>query len=122
MGAIAALKAKGQKIGFIGGINIPLIQRFENGFKGGAMYVNTAYRQEGIILSQYISKEFEGFNDPTGGYNIASALYKQGAAVIYHAAGGSGDGLFRPPRSWASSPSASTPTRASSTAPTRTRR
>lgn len=95
VGAIAALKAKGQKVGFIGGVTIPLIQRFENGFKGGAMWVNAVYRQEGAILSQYISKEFTGFNDPTGGYNIATALYKQGAAVIYHAAGGSGDGLFR---------------------------
>jgi basic membrane protein A len=95
VGAIAALKAKGQKVGFIGGVTIPLIQRFENGFKGGAMWVNPVYRKEGNILSQYISKEFTGFNDPTGGYNVATALFKQGAAIIYHAAGGSGDGLFR---------------------------
>lgn len=95
VGAIAALKAKGQKVGFIGGVTIPLIQRFENGFKAGAMWVNPAYRKEGAILSQYISKEFSGFNDPTGGYNVATALYKQGAAILYHAAGGSGDGMFK---------------------------
>lgn len=95
VGAVAGLKAKGQKVGFIGGVTIPLIQRFENGFKGGAMWVNPVYRKEGNILSQYISKEFTGFNDPTGGYNVATALFKQGAAILYHAAGGSGDGLFR---------------------------
>lgn len=95
VGAIAGLKAKGAKIGFVGGVTIPLIQRFENGFKGGAMWVNPAYRQEGNILSQYISKEFSGFNDPTGGYNVATALYKQGAVILFHAAGGSGDGMFK---------------------------
>lgn len=95
VGAIAGLMAKGQKVGFVGGVTIPLIQRFENGFKGGAMWVNPAYRQEGNILSQYISKEFSGFNDPTGGFNVASALYKQGAVILFHAAGGSGDGMFK---------------------------
>ena len=48
-----------------------------------------------MILSQYIGKDPTAFNDPTGGYNIASSFYKQGAAVVYHAAGGSGDGLFK---------------------------
>jgi basic membrane protein A len=56
--------------------------------------VNPVYRQEGNVLSQYISKEFTGFNDPTGGYNVATALYKQGA-ILFHAAGGSGDGMFK---------------------------
>jgi basic membrane protein A len=95
IGAIAALKAKGAKIGFLGGMDIPLIHRFDNGFQAGAMYVNPAYRKPGTILSQYIGKESTAFNDPTGGYNIAASFYKQGAAVVYHAAGGSGDGLFK---------------------------
>jgi basic membrane protein A len=95
VGAIAALKAKGAKIGFLGGMDIPLIHRFDNGFQAGAMYVNKAYRKPGMIMSQYIGKDPTAFNDPTGGYNIASSFYKQGAAVVYHAAGGSGDGLFK---------------------------
>jgi basic membrane protein A len=95
VGAIAALKAKGAKIGFLGGMDIPLIHRFDNGFQAGAMYVNKAYRKPGMIMSQYIGKDPTAFNDPTGGYNIASSFYKKGAAVVYHAAGGSGDGLFK---------------------------
>ena len=47
VGAIAALMAKGKKIGFLGGMDIPLIHRFENGFDAGAMYVNPAYREHG---------------------------------------------------------------------------
>jgi basic membrane protein A len=95
MGALAAYKANGKKIGFIGGVDIGLIHRFENGYRAGAMYVNPAYRKDGSILVQYISKEFSGFNDPKGGYDVAMNLYKQGAVIVYHAAGGSGDGLFK---------------------------
>jgi basic membrane protein A len=95
VGALAALKADGKKIGFMGGVDIGLIHRFENGFRAGAMYINPAYRKPGAILVQYISKEFSGFNDPKGGYDVSMNLYKQGADIIYHAAGGSGDGLFK---------------------------
>ncbi len=95
VGALAALKADGKKIGFMGGVDIGLIHRFENGFRAGAMYVNPAYRKPGAILVQYISKEFSGFNDPKGGYDVSMNLYKQGAVIVYHAAGGSGDGLFK---------------------------
>jgi basic membrane protein A len=59
------------------------------------MYVNKAYRKPGMILSQYIGKDPSAFNDPTGGFNISTTFFKQGAAVVYHAAGGSGDGLFK---------------------------
>jgi basic membrane protein A len=95
VGALAAYKADGKKIGFMGGVDIGLIHRFENGFRAGAMYVNPVYRKNGQVLVQYISKEFSGFNDPAGGYNVAMNLYKQGAEIVYHAAGGSGDGLFK---------------------------
>jgi len=95
VGAVAALNAKGAKIGFLGGMDIPLIHRFDNGFQAGAMWVNKAYRKPGMILSQYIGKEPTAFNDPAGGYQIAASFYKQGAAVVFHAAGGSGDGLFK---------------------------
>ena len=95
VGAIAALKAKGKSIGFLGGMDIPLIHRFENGFDAGAMYVSKVYRANGMIMGQYIGKDPTAFNDPTNGYNISSNFYKQGAAIVFHAAGGSGDGLFK---------------------------
>ncbi len=95
VGAIAAYKAKNVKIGFLGGMDIPLIHRFDNGYQAGAMYVAPAYRKAGMILSQYIGKDPTAFNDPKGGYDIASNFYRQGASVVFHAAGGSGDGLFK---------------------------
>ena len=95
VGAIAGLMNKGKPVGFLGGMDIPLIHKFDAGFKAGAMYVNRALRKNGMILSQYIGKDPTAFNDPTGGYNIAASFYKQGADIIYHAAGGSGDGLFK---------------------------
>jgi len=94
VGAIAGMLNKGAPVGFIGGMDIPLIHKFEAGFKAGAMYANPKLRADGMILSQYIGKDPTAFNDPTGGRNIAESFYKQGASVIYHAAGGSGDGLF----------------------------
>ncbi len=95
VGAIAALKAKGKPIGFLGGMDIPLIHRFENGFDAGAMYVSKAYRASNMIMGQYIGKDPTAFNDPTNGYNISANFYKQGAAIVFHASGGSGDGLFK---------------------------
>lgn len=96
VGALAGLMAKkGEKVGFLGGVDIPLIHRFDNGFAAGAMYVNKDLRASGMILSQYISKDFGGFADPTGGYNVSTNLYKQGASIIFAAAGSSGDGLFK---------------------------
>lgn len=95
VGAVAGLLSKGKKVGFLGGMDIPLIHRFDNGFQAGAMYVNRGLRAKGRILSQYIGKDPGAFNDPTGGYNIASSFYKQGAGIVFHAAGGSGDGLFK---------------------------
>src|SRR5208337_4554457 len=78
----------------VGAMDIPLIHRFQNGFDAGAMYVSKAYRANGMIMDQYIGKDPTAFNDPTNGYNISSNFYKQGAAIVFHAAGGSGDGLF----------------------------
>jgi len=95
VGAIAALKARGKPIGFLGGMDIPLIHRFENGFDAGAMYVNKAYRAPGAIMGQYAGKDPTAFNDPTTGYNISANFYKQGAEIVFHASGGTGVGLFK---------------------------
>jgi basic membrane protein A len=95
VGAIAALKARGKPIGFLGGMDIPLIHRFENGFEAGAMYVNKAYRAPNAIMAQYAGKDPTAFNDPTTGYNISANFYKQGAEIVFHASGGTGVGLFK---------------------------
>lgn len=92
VGAAAALKSESGIIGFIGGVNIGLINKFEAGFKFGAEYINPDIE----ILPQYLTEppDFSGFNDPAKGKEAALAMYEQGADVVYHAAGGSGGGLF----------------------------
>ncbi|MDX1448203.1 MAG: BMP family ABC transporter substrate-binding protein [Acidimicrobiia bacterium] len=93
VGAAAALKSTTGTIGFIGGVNIELIQKFEAGFIAGARAVNPDIE----ILSQYVTEppNFDGFNDPASGRVIAQSMYESGADIIYHAAGGTGAGLFQ---------------------------
>ena len=95
VGAIAALKADGAPIGFLGGKNIPIIHRFQNGFAGGAIYADRRYSKRGMLLAQYIGTTDKAFVDPDRGYLLAHEMFEQGAAVIFHAAGASGAGLFR---------------------------
>ena len=92
VGVAAGLKSKAKHVGFIGGVDIPLIQDFQTGFEAGVKSVN----KDIVIDSKYISPagDFSGFGDPAKAKTIALAQYTAGADVIYHAAGGSGDGLF----------------------------
>jgi len=93
VGAAAAMKSTTGTVGFIGGVTIPLIVKFDAGFRAGALHVNPDIV---ILDSVYLSDppDFSGFGDPGAGKLAADALYAQGADVVYHAAGGSGFGLF----------------------------
>lgn len=93
VGAAAALKSTNGHIGFIGGVSIDLIKKFEAGYIAGAKAVNPDI----IIDSQYVTEppDFAGFNDPAAGKVIAQSMYEDGADVVYHAAGGTGAGLFQ---------------------------
>jgi basic membrane protein A len=95
VGVIAALVDDTGKVGFIGGMDIPLIHKFHGGFFAGAMYAKEALRKPGALLSQYCGKDPTAFNDPKTAESIAVNFYNQGASIIYHAAGGSGAGLFK---------------------------
>ncbi|MET0662338.1 MAG: BMP family ABC transporter substrate-binding protein [Ilumatobacteraceae bacterium] len=92
VGAAAALKSESGIIGFIGGVENELIQKFEAGYAAGAQAVNPDIE----ILTNYISQppDFSGFNDPAKGKELAAAQYEAGADVVYSAAGGSGLGAF----------------------------
>lgn len=93
VGVAAALKSEAKKVGFIGGVNIELIQRFEAGFIAGVQAIDPNIE----IDIQYITEppDFAGFNDPASGKVIAQSMFEGGADVVYHAAGGSGAGLFQ---------------------------
>jgi basic membrane protein A and related proteins len=94
VGAAAALKSETGIVGFIGGVEVPLIKKFQAGFEAGAKFVNPDIT---ILPAVYLTQvpDFTGFNDPVKGKEAALALYGQDADVIYHAAGGSGGGLFQ---------------------------
>lgn len=74
-------------IGFIGGVDNPLINQFAAGYCAGAVYVDP----EATVLMDYAG----GFNDPTTAKTIANTFYEKGADVIFHASGASGMGLFQ---------------------------
>lgn len=86
VGVIAGLQTETNTVGFIGGVEGPLIKKFENGFKAGVKSVNP----DAEILVQYA----ESFNDASIGQQIAGNFYNGGADIIYHAAGGTGNGVF----------------------------
>ncbi|PUF89023.1 MULTISPECIES: BMP family protein [unclassified Geobacillus] len=86
VGVVAGLTTKTNKIGFIGGMEIPLIEKFESGFLAGVKAVNPKAKVE----VQYAG----AFDQADKGKAIASSMYASGVDVIYHAAGGTGNGLF----------------------------
>ncbi len=90
-GAAAALKSETGIVGFIGGAEIPVIWKFEAGFEAGAR----AVRPDVEIQIVYLGQGFDGFRDPDHARGVATRLYRNGADVIYHAAGFSGWGLFQ---------------------------
>jgi basic membrane protein A len=92
VGVAAALATKTKNVGFIGGVNEPLIQKFQAGFQAGVKAVNPSVKIQVKYLSQ--PPDFTGFNDPAKGKTTALGMYNAGADVVYHAAGGSGAGLF----------------------------
>lgn len=93
VGAAAALKTKTNTVGFIGGVETPLIKKFEAGFLAGVKAVNPAIQ----VKAQYLTQvpDFSGFNSVDKGKAAAEGMYQGGADVIYHAAGGSGGGVFQ---------------------------
>jgi basic membrane protein A len=92
VGVAAALATKTKNVGFIGGVNEPLIQKFQAGFQAGVKAINPAIKVQVKYLTQ--PPDFGGFNDPAKGKTAALGMYNNGADVVYHAAGGSGAGLF----------------------------
>ena len=93
VGAAAAQASKTGIIGFVGGVDTELIKKFEAGYVAGAKAVNEDIEVEVKYLST--GDDFSGFGDPAAGETTATGLYDAGADVVYHAAGGSGTGVFK---------------------------
>ncbi|HUK61867.1 MAG TPA: BMP family ABC transporter substrate-binding protein [Dongiaceae bacterium] len=91
VGALAALTSKTGKVGFVGGMQIPLIKKFEAGYLAGVH----AVRPKTEVLIKYAGSTGEAFKDPAKGTELALAEYNAGADVIYHASGATGRGVFQ---------------------------
>jgi basic membrane protein A and related proteins len=94
VGAIAAMTSKSKKVGFVGGMDIPLIHKFEAGYKAGVKAVCPQCR----VIAQYAGVTPEAFRNPGKGKELALSQYNQGVDVIFHASGSTGLGVFEAAR------------------------
>ncbi len=99
VGAIAGLTASPDssgliKVGFIGGMDIPLIRRFELGFAAGAEAEAKRNHHRIKVISNYIGITADSWNNPAKAKELAMAQYDSGVQVIFSAAGASNSGLF----------------------------
>ncbi|TFF27758.1 BMP family ABC transporter substrate-binding protein [Jiella endophytica] len=91
VGILAAMKAKDGKVGFIGGMDIPLISKFACGYKGGVKSVS----KDDAVYENMTGTTGAAWNDPVRGGELAKAQIDKGADVIFHAAGGTGIGVLQ---------------------------
>ena len=94
VGALAALVGKSKKVGFVGGMDIPLIHKFEAGYKAGVRQVCPDCQ----VIAQYAGVTPEAFRNPGRGKELALSQYQQGVNVIFHASGSTGLGVFEAAR------------------------
>ncbi len=94
VGALAALLTKTNTLGFVGGMQSPLIKKFEVGYVAGAKYANPACK----VLVGYAGITGEAFKNPGKGKELALGQYSQHADIIYHASGVTGLGVFEAAR------------------------
>lgn len=90
VGALAALVSETGTLGFVGGMDIPLIHKFEAGYRAGA----TQVRPDARVLVRYAGVTGDAFQNPTKGKELALAQIDQQADVIFHASGSTGLGVF----------------------------
>lgn len=91
VGLLAALASKSGKLGFVGGMDIPLIRKFQCGYEQGARYANPKV----VLLSAMTGTTPAAWSDPTRGAELAKAQFAQGVDVVFAAAGGTGVGVYQ---------------------------
>jgi basic membrane protein A len=91
VGLLAAMASQTGTVGFVGGMQIPLIGKFECGYVQGAIETKEGTK----VIRNYTGDTPSAWNDPSRGAEITRAQIDQGADVIYHAAGGTGVGVLQ---------------------------
>jgi basic membrane protein A len=91
VGVAAAMASKTGKVGFVGGMDIPLIRKFACGYVQGAKYANP----DAQVFENMTGTTGDAWNDPTKGGELARSQFDRGADVVYAAAGGTGLGVYQ---------------------------
>lgn len=91
VGLLAAMKSESGTVGFVGGMDVPLIRKFACGYKGGVL----ATREGATVIENMTGTTGSAWNDPVRGGELARSQIDQGADVIFHAAGGTGIGVLQ---------------------------
>ncbi len=91
VGVVAAMASKTNKVGFVGGMDIPLIRKFACGYEQGVKHVNP----QATIFQNMTGTTPAAWNNPTKGGELARSQFDRGADVVYAAAGGTGIGVYQ---------------------------
>jgi basic membrane protein A len=91
VGMAAAMASETGKVGFVGGMDIPLIHKFQTGYEEGVRHVNP----DAEVLVNYTGTTPAAWNDPTKGAELAQSQFDRGADVVYAAAGATGLGVLQ---------------------------
>ncbi|MBB5204013.1 basic membrane protein A [Inhella inkyongensis] len=91
VGVAAALKSKSGKVGFIGGMDIPLIRKFQCGYEQGVKATNA----KAETFANMTGTTATAWNDPTRGAELAKNQFAKGVDVVFAAAGGTGAGVYQ---------------------------
>ena len=91
VGMLAAMSSKSGKVGFVGGMDIPLIRRFVCGYEQGVKYVNA----EASVIQNMTGTTPAAWSNPARGAELAKSQFDRGVDVIYAAAGSTGNGVLQ---------------------------
>lgn len=91
VGLLAAMASESESVGFVGGMDIPLIRRFACGYEQGAKYANPGTK----VVQNMTGTTPSAWNDPGRGSELAKGQFDRGVDVIYAAAGGTGVGVYQ---------------------------
>ena len=91
VGVIAAMASKTGKVGFIGGMDIPLIRRFQCGYDQGVKWANP----KDEVYVNTVGTTGAAWNDPARGAELAKAQFSKGVDVVFAAAGATGTGIYQ---------------------------
>jgi basic membrane protein A len=91
VGAMASMASKTGKVGFVGGMDIPLIRKFQCGYEQGAKFANP----KAEVFGNMTGTTGAAWNDPARGGELAKAQFAKGADVVFAAAGGTGMGVYQ---------------------------